>query len=72
MEPNYTHRELHMLKTLREIYADLDAAQDYRKDHLALVGDALNRAAPFAITGPSDAELDNLIAAARKAEGWPE
>lgn len=71
MEPKYTHLELHMLKTLREIYANLDAAQDTRLGYLALIGNARSLAAPFCITGPSNAELDKLIAADREAQGWP-
>lgn len=71
MEHKYTGRELHMLKTLREIYADLEGAQDHRNDHFALVQNALGLAAPFTYTGPTDAELDALVAADRKAHGWP-
>ena len=65
MDTKYTGRELHMLKTLRQIYLLLENYPVTGPETAAFL------AAPFSITGPTDTELEKLIAADRAAKGWP-
>ena len=71
MEHKYTGRELHMLKTLREIYnilVDGNTTRDSLFDQAANIHYLVS---PFTVTGPTDTELSALIEADRKAHGWP-
>ena len=63
----HTGRELHMLKTLRRIFAMTQHDTTAHSDLLDALHDISGIAFPFTVAGPSDSELDRLIAEDRKA-----
>lgn len=67
----HTGLELHMLGTLRQIYAAAENSGTERDQLYDTVTVISNLAAPFIVTGPSDAELDKLIIEDRQSHGWP-
>lgn len=61
-EPKYSTGELLCLRALRDIYALAYLAQEPKNDYLVAIEAIWNVAGPFVVTGPTDDELDSMLA----------